>query len=105
MDMDKERMGLAPNQDTAVMVHETCNALGKVTNKIADCPPNAFYNQPVHHENGLVTVLDNGKCFPYFMNYHGCSICIKVCPFNQQGYDKIKEGFLQNKERELHHAH
>ena len=41
----------------------------------------------------------NGKCFPYFMKYHGCSICIKVCPFNQQGYDKIKEGFLHKKEK------
>ena len=61
---------------------------------IRDCPPNAFYDEPIHHENGLVTVLDNRKCFPYFMGYHGCSICIKVCPFNQQGYEKIKKGFL-----------
>ena len=183
MEMDKERMSLAPNQDTAVMVHETYNTLGQVANKIAewlrkrgfaahaghplggmalyppmaqaaglgwrginglvitpqfgprvrlaavfteienlpvyegnehawvldfceachrcvrDCPPDAFYEQPIHHDNGLVTVLDNGKCFPYFMKYHGCSICIKVCPFNQQGYAKIKEGFLHKKEK------
>lgn len=178
MQMDKNRMDLAPNPDTAVMVHETYNALGQVSNKIAnwlrdrgyavhaghplggmalyppmaqaaglgwrginglvitpqfgprvrlaavfceienlsvyegdehawvldfcesckrcirDCPPDAFYGQPIKHENGLVTVLENSKCFPYFAKYHGCSICIKVCPFNQQGYDKIKVGFL-----------
>ena len=29
-------MGLAPNPDTAVMVHETYNQLGLVSNKIAD---------------------------------------------------------------------
>jgi ferredoxin len=181
MEMDKERMSLAPNLDTAVMVHETYNTLGQVSNKVADwlrargyaahaghplggmalyppmaqaaglgwrgisgllitpqfgprlrlaavfteienlpvydgdehawvldfcescrrcirdCPPAAFYESPVHHENGLVTVLDNRKCFPYFLTYHGCSICIKICPFNQQSYDKIKEGFLVKK--------
>ena len=59
------------------------------------CPPDAFYEDPIMHENGLVTVLDNGRCFPYFAKNHGCSICIKVCPFNQQGYDKIKRGFLK----------
>jgi len=63
---------------------------------IRDCPPGAFYDEPIQHENGLVTVLDNEKCFPYFAKNHGCSVCIKVCPFNQQSYDKIKEGFLNN---------
>jgi ferredoxin len=179
MEMDKARMEMAPNPDTAVMVHETYNQLGQVANQIAewlrdhgyaahaghplggfalyppmaqaaglgwrgisgllitpqfgprvrlaavfteienlpvyegnehawvldfcqscrrcvrDCPPDALYEDPVMHENGLVTVLDNGKCFPYFAKNHGCSVCIKVCPFNQQGYDKIKRGFLK----------
>jgi ferredoxin len=178
MEMNKERMDLAPNQDTAVMVHETYNQLGRASNKIADwlrergysaqaghplggmalyspmaqaaglgwrgisglvitpqfgprvrlaavfteienlpvysgdehawvldfcdscrrcirdCPPDAFYDEPIEHDNGLVTVLDNEKCFPYFAKYHGCSVCIKVCPFNQQSYDKIKDNFL-----------
>jgi len=61
---------------------------------IRDCPPDAFYEQPVQHHDGLVTVLDNDLCFPYFAKNHGCSVCIKVCPFNQQEYSKIKEGFL-----------
>ena len=178
MEMDKTRMDLAPNPDTAVMVHETYNALGQVSNQIADwlrehgyaahaghplggmalyppmaqaaglgwrglsglvitpqfgprvrlaavfteienvpshdgdehawvldvcescrrcirdCPPAAFYDSPIQHANGLVTVLDNRKCFPFFVNNHGCSICIKVCPFHQQGYDKIKNGIV-----------
>ncbi len=185
MEMDKERMSKAPNPDTAVMVHETYNALGKVSNKIAgwlrergyaahaghplggmalyppmaqaaglgwrglngliitpqfgprvrlaavfteienlplyqgdeyawildfcewcrrcirDCPPDAFYETPVTHENGLVTVLDNRKCFPYFVAYHGCSICIKICPFNLHSYDKIKRGFHGKKREKL----
>jgi ferredoxin len=35
MEMSKERMSLAPSRDTAVMVHETYNRLGQVSNKIA----------------------------------------------------------------------
>jgi NAD-dependent dihydropyrimidine dehydrogenase PreA subunit len=177
MEMDKDRMDLAPNPDTAVMVHQTYNQLGQVSNKIADwlrargyaahaghplggmalyppmaqaaglggrginglvitpefgprvrlaavfteignfpvyegaeyawvldfcesckrcirdCPPDAFYGEPIHHENGLVTVLDNNICFPYFAKFHGCSVCIKVCPFNQQSYKKIKASY------------
>lgn len=183
MEMDKERMELAPNRDTAVMVHETYNALGQVANKIADwlrkrgfaahaghplggmalyppmaqaaglgwrginglvitpqfgprvrlaavfteienlpvyegdehawvldfchscrrcvrdCPPDAFYESPVQHENGLVTVLDNQKCFPYFLGNHGCSICIKVCPFNQKPYERIHESYQRRQRK------
>lgn len=185
MEMDKKRMDLAPNPDTAVMVHETYNQLGQISNKIADwlrdqgyaahaghplggmalyppmaqtaglgwrginglvitpkfgprvrlaavftelenfpvykgnehawvldfcescrrcirdCPPDAFYDEPIQRKNGLVTVLDNEKCFPYFAIYHGCSVCIKVCPFNQQSYEMIKESYRTNNERKV----
>jgi Pyruvate/2-oxoacid:ferredoxin oxidoreductase delta subunit len=183
MEMDKERMNLAPDMKTAVMVFETYNSLGQVSNKIADwlrergyaahaghplggmalyppmaqaaglgwrgmnglvitpafgprvrlaavfteienfpeyagdehawvldlcesckrcirdCPPHAFYDQPIQHKNGLITVLDNDKCFLFFANNHGCSICIKVCPFHQQSYNKIKASFLESNQR------
>jgi epoxyqueuosine reductase len=185
MEMDKEHMSKAPNPDTAVMVHETYNALGQASNKVADwlrergyaahaghplggmalyppmaqaaglgwrglngliitpqfgprvrlaavfteienlplyqgdehawilnlckycrrcirdCPPDAFYETPVRHINSLVTALDVSKCFPYFAAHHGCSICIKVCPFNNYDYDFIKRKFKgQKKARE-----
>ena len=180
MEMDKERMNLAPNPDTAVMVHETYNALGQVSNRVADwlrehgyaahaghplngmalyppmaqaaglgwrginglvitprfgprvrlaavfteienlpvyegdeyawvldycdlcrrcirdCPPGAIYETPIYHDNGLVTTVDNTKCFPYFANYHGCSICIKVCPFHHQSYESLKTTLKNN---------
>jgi epoxyqueuosine reductase QueG len=174
MEMDKDRMALAPSPDTAVMVHETYDALGRVSNRIAgwlrqrgyaahaghplggmalyppmaqaaglgwrglagllitprfgprvrltavfteienlpvhggnehawildycqacrrcvrDCPPEAIYETPVEHDNGLVTTVDNDKCFPYFVINHGCSICIKVCPFNTNSYESLR---------------
>lgn len=175
MEMDRDRMNTAPSQDTAVMVHQTYDALGQASNKIAnwlrergyaahaghplggmalypplaqkaglgwrgingllitprfgprvrlaavfteienlpvyegdehawvadycelcrrcirECPPEAIYETPIYHDNQLVTTVDNAKCFPYFLNYHGCSICIKVCPFHISPYDKLKE--------------
>ena len=57
------------------------------------CPPKAFYEDPVEHGNGRVTYVKNELCFPYFNRYHGCSVCVKVCPFNQHPYQKIKAGF------------
>lgn len=48
------------------------------------CPPGAFYNDPVEHDDGRVTYVKNELCFPYFNEYHGCSVCVKVCPFNHR---------------------
>lgn len=65
---------------------------------IRDCPPDAFYESPIQHENGLVTVLDYGKCVPYFAKNHGCSVCIKVCPFNNSDYEIIKSSYKLKKD-------
>ena len=60
---------------------------------IRECPPQAIYPEPLHHRTGRITCVDNARCFPYFSDYHGCSICIKVCPFNNTSYEKIKARF------------
>ena len=60
------------------------------------CPPNAFYDDPVEHNDGRVTYVKNELCFPYFNKYHGCSVCVKVCPFNHQPYEKIKAGYIKS---------
>ena len=57
------------------------------------CPPGAFYEDPVQHADGRVTYVKNELCFPYFNAYHGCSVCVKVCPFNLRPYEEIKAGF------------
>jgi ferredoxin len=57
---------------------------------IRQCPVGAILLEPIQHENGQITCVDNDRCFPYFSDYHGCSVCIKVCPFNNTSYVKIK---------------
>jgi len=60
---------------------------------IRRCPPEAILETPLTQESGRVTHIDRDSCFPYFVKFFGCSVCIKVCPFNRKSYDKIKDSF------------
>ncbi|MHA1347677.1 MAG: 4Fe-4S dicluster domain-containing protein [Candidatus Heimdallarchaeaceae archaeon] len=64
---------------------------------IKECPPQAILKEPIKHDTGRVTHIDNNKCFPYFAENYACTICIKVCPFNNNSYDKIKAAFEKRK--------
>ena len=58
---------------------------------VAQCPPEAIRTVPARHENGQVTYVSNERCFPYFSDYYGCSVCIRVCPFNHTNYAKLQK--------------
>ena len=60
------------------------------------CPVEAILPEAIHHENGRISCVDNDRCFPYFSDYYGCSVCIKVCPFNNTSYDTIKAPFSRD---------
>ncbi len=62
---------------------------------IRKCPPEALFGVPIDHGDGSLTYVENKLCFPYFNKYHGCSVCVAVCPFNHLPYQKIKAGFLE----------
>jgi Pyruvate/2-oxoacid:ferredoxin oxidoreductase delta subunit len=57
---------------------------------IHKCPPRAILAKPERHANGRVSYVVNEKCFPYFSDYYGCSVCIAVCPFNKAPYERLK---------------
>jgi NAD-dependent dihydropyrimidine dehydrogenase PreA subunit len=71
-------------------VEDYCRTCGQCVRR---CPTGAILEQPLERDNGLLMCMDAEKCFPYFMEHHGCSVCIKVCPFNRVGYEAIKECF------------
>ncbi len=54
------------------------------------CPGEAFFDPPIPKENGIVTHVDQEKCFPFFAENHGCAVCISICPFSKVDYDKLK---------------
>jgi ferredoxin len=62
------------------------------------CPTGAILMQNVYHietieGNGPArTSIDREKCYPYFNETLGCSICVKVCPFSRANgtYERLK---------------
>jgi ferredoxin len=83
---DIENLPFSTHNDHA-WVADFCATCGLCVRK---CPVQAIYSEPVYHENGQITCVDSERCFPYFNEYHGCSVCIKVCPFNNVPYYKLK---------------
>ncbi|MFX0085215.1 MAG: hypothetical protein ACFFAU_06045 [Candidatus Hodarchaeota archaeon] len=67
-----------------------CQNCGRCIRK---CPSFAIYDDPILHTNGLLTHIKNEYCFPVFLEYYGCSICIKECPFSRVDYHKLKKQF------------
>lgn len=72
-------------------VKDLCARCGQCLRK---CPGQAILKEPVRRELGIVTHIDVDRCFPVFAEQYGCSICIKVCPFNRHPYERIKKAFL-----------
>ena len=56
---------------------------------ISFCPVNAILDEPVVNENGTITRIDSEKCFEYFYETTGCSVCIEKCPFHKIGYQVL----------------
>lgn len=59
---------------------------------VQQCPPKAILDESVTHETGRITHISQQKCFEYFAQHYGCSVCVKVCPFSKSAdaYDRLK---------------
>ncbi|MHA1793412.1 MAG: 4Fe-4S binding protein [Promethearchaeota archaeon] len=77
-------------------IQEFCNTCGAC---IKACPGNAIKETPVIGSNGIMTHVENDKCYPHFSREYGCSLCIKSCIFNKRDYNKIKNIFLSRKDK------
>ncbi len=75
-------------------IKEFCRQCGKCIKK---CPSQAIHETPVKTKGDHIAYIDNNDCVNYFSKNYGCSVCVKECPFNQLGYDKIKDKFIKSK--------
>jgi NAD-dependent dihydropyrimidine dehydrogenase PreA subunit len=65
---------------------------------VKECPGQAIYPESVVSIDSvpgigtMQTCIDRDKCFPFFSETLGCSVCVKVCPFSKAGdtYDRLK---------------
>lgn len=71
-------------------IEDYCQTCGKC---VRSCPSSAIDTQSRTDSHGFQHSIDVSRCFPYFLENHGCSICIKVCPFNTLGYSAIQSRF------------
>lgn len=73
-------------------IEEFCNACKLCVKK---CPGQAIFDQSTVENNGMIKAIDTSKCFRVFAEQNGCSVCMKVCPFNQVGYQKLQKAFMK----------
>jgi NAD-dependent dihydropyrimidine dehydrogenase PreA subunit len=72
-------------------IADFCDACNKC---VRYCPMSAILEKPKEHSDGRKTQIISKKCFPYFMENYGCTVCIRVCPFSKKSYPEIKGSFL-----------
>jgi epoxyqueuosine reductase len=70
-------------------ISDYCNTCGICIKK---CPARAILEDTIIHESGQMTYVKQRECFEYFVQYYGCSVCIKVCPFSRtmRAYEQLK---------------
>lgn len=61
---------------------------------IRSCPPGAIHESPQDKKGGQECISAD-VCRNYMGENFTCGVCVKVCPFSQAGYEKIKRGFLK----------
>jgi Pyruvate/2-oxoacid:ferredoxin oxidoreductase delta subunit len=67
---------------------------------VRECPAEAIPEATEWDEHGRMSPIDSEACFEEFSENYGCAVCVKVCPFNRVGYDRIHEQYQRMQEVE-----
>ncbi|MCX5859843.1 MAG: 4Fe-4S dicluster domain-containing protein [Proteobacteria bacterium] len=79
----------SPLPETAAPKFGIAEFCDKCRKCFSACPAGAVLKEPVGKGNGIISRIDQDKCIRYFYEAMGCSICLKVCPFHQKGYEQV----------------
>jgi ferredoxin len=63
---------------------------------VAACPGDAITPERIWWRGVYKRKNNDARCWPYFVRYEGCGICLKVCPFNRFGYDACMKAFKKD---------
>ncbi len=60
---------------------------------IRACPGKAIPEERVWWRGVLKRKINDTKCYPFFLKYDGCGICLKVCPIHRFGYEECMQAY------------
>jgi len=63
---------------------------------IKACPGKAIPDERIWWRGVLKRKINDTKCWPWFVKYEGCGICLKICPINRFGFDNCMEFFRKS---------
>jgi len=90
-----------PNSNSYQWITEFCKTCVRC---MEYCPTKAIYDAPIIKQHDMLTHIDVEKCAIGFLNY-SCSICLKVCTFNRNSYDKLKKTWKRKQKNSRRTSH
>src|SRR4051812_14729199 len=57
----------------------------------AAMPPGAIPNQRREHRGVVKAKIKTDRCLPVMAQSHACGVCMKVCPVQRYGLDRVQE--------------
>lgn len=60
---------------------------------IKACPGKAIPEERIWWRGVLKRKINDTKCWPWFVKYEGCGICLKICPIHRFGYKNCMEAY------------
>jgi ferredoxin len=76
-------------------IHPICDACRLCVRR---CPPGAIPNRRAEHRGVTKAKIKTERCLPVLIQAQGCAICMKVCPVQRYGLDRVKARFLERGE-------
>jgi ferredoxin len=72
-------------------VHAICDACQLCVRR---CPPGAIPLERRYHRGVKKAKIKIDRCLPTVAQAHGCAVCIKVCPVQRYGLDRVRDHYV-----------
>ncbi|MBN2282857.1 MAG: hypothetical protein JXO48_03105 [Deltaproteobacteria bacterium] len=63
---------------------------------IRACPGGAIPEERFWWRGVNKRKINDSRCYPFFIKYEGCGLCLKVCPIHRFGYDACMEWYMKD---------
>ncbi len=62
---------------------------------IRRCPPGAIPNHRRDHRGVMKAKIKTERCLPVMAQSYSCGVCMKVCPVQRYGLDRVRQHYLE----------